>query len=31
MGAANWSGIGIGLIAALWAYDGWENLTTLSG
>jgi amino acid transporter len=31
MGAAHWSGIGIGLIAALWAYDGWENLTTLSG
>lgn len=31
MGTANWSGIGIGLIAALWAYDGWENLTTLSG
>src|SRR5579875_3449112 len=31
MGAANWSGIGIGLVAALWAYDGWENLTTLSG
>jgi amino acid transporter len=31
MGAAKWSGIGIGLIAALWAYDGWENLTTLSG
>jgi APA family basic amino acid/polyamine antiporter len=30
-GAANWSGIGIGLIAALWAYDGWENLTALSG
>jgi amino acid transporter len=31
MGIAKWSGIGIGLIAALWAYDGWENLTTLSG
>jgi amino acid transporter len=31
MGAAKWSGIGIGLIAVLWAYDGWENLTTLSG
>jgi APA family basic amino acid/polyamine antiporter len=30
-GAANWSGIGIGLIGALWAYDGCENLTTLSG
>lgn len=31
LGIAKWSGIGIGLIAALWAYDGWENLTTLSG
>lgn len=31
LGTAKWSGIGIGLVAALWAYDGWENLTTLSG
>ena len=31
MGPAHWSGIGIGLVAALWAYDGCENLTTLSG
>ncbi|HEX5487776.1 MAG TPA: amino acid permease [Rhodanobacteraceae bacterium] len=31
MGMAKWSGIGIGLIAVLWAYDGWQNLTTLSG
>ena len=31
LGTANWSGVGIGLIAALWAYDGWENLTALSG
>lgn len=31
MGVAKWSGIGIGLVAVLWAYDGWENLTTLSG
>ena len=31
MGTAHWSGIGIGLIAALWAYDGCENLTALSG
>ena len=31
MGMAKWSGIGIGLIAALWAYDGWQNLTTISG
>ncbi|HET8552834.1 MAG TPA: amino acid permease [Gammaproteobacteria bacterium] len=26
-----WSGIGIALVAVLWAYDGWEDLTTLSG
>lgn len=31
LGTAKWTGIGIGLVAALWAYDGWENLTTLSG
>ncbi|MGH8378005.1 MAG: APC family permease, partial [Gammaproteobacteria bacterium] len=31
LGSAKWTGIGIGLVAALWAYDGWENLTTLSG
>jgi len=31
LGMANWPGIGIGLVAALWAYDGWENLTALSG
>jgi amino acid transporter len=31
MGMAKWSGIGIGLVAVLWAYDGWQNLTTLSG
>ncbi|MDE2091772.1 MAG: amino acid permease, partial [Gammaproteobacteria bacterium] len=31
MGMANWPGIGIGLVAALWAYDGWENLTAVSG
>lgn len=31
MGMAKWSGIGLGLVAVLWAYDGWENLTTLSG
>lgn len=31
MGIPHWSGIGIGLVAVLWAYDGWENLTTLSG
>lgn len=27
----NWSGVGLGLLVVLWAYDGWENLTTLSG
>ncbi len=31
LGSPNWPGIGIGLVAALWAYDGWENLTALSG
>lgn len=31
MGVAKWSGVGLGLVAVLWAYDGWENLTTLSG
>ncbi|MDN5864650.1 MAG: amino acid permease, partial [Gammaproteobacteria bacterium] len=30
-GALEWSGIGLALVAALWAYDGWENLTTVSG
>ena len=31
MGNAHWTGIGVGIVLALWAYDGWENLTTLSG
>lgn len=26
-----WTGIGVGLVTVLWAYDGWENLTTLAG
>ena len=26
-----WSGIGVALIASLWAYDGWVNITPLSG
>jgi APA family basic amino acid/polyamine antiporter len=26
-----WSGLGVALVASLWAYDGWANLTTLSG
>lgn len=31
LGVIKWSGVGLGLVAVLWAYDGWENLTTLSG
>lgn len=30
-GTTHWQGIGIALVAVLWAYDGWENLTILSG
>lgn len=30
-GGIIWSGLGVALIASLWAYDGWANLTTLSG
>lgn len=30
-GSLEWTGIGVGLITVLWAYDGWENLTTLAG
>jgi basic amino acid/polyamine antiporter, APA family len=30
-GATDWRGVGIALVAVLWAYDGWENLTILSG
>ena len=26
-----WSGVGVALVAALWAYDGWVNITPLSG
>jgi amino acid transporter len=26
-----WSGFGIALVAALWAYDGWADLTFMSG
>ena len=26
-----WSGVGVALIATLWAYDGWVNITPLSG
>ena len=30
-GTFKWQGAGIALVAVLWAYDGWENLTLLSG
>lgn len=30
-GAAGWSSIGLAILVVLWAYDGWENLTNLSG
>lgn len=30
-GTTHWEGVGIALVAVLWAYDGWENLTILSG
>jgi basic amino acid/polyamine antiporter, APA family len=30
-GGILWSGVGVALVASLWAYDGWANLTTLSG
>ena len=30
-GGVLWSGLGVALVAALWAYDGWVNLTPLSG
>ncbi len=26
-----WSGVAVALVAALWAYDGWVNITPLSG
>lgn len=29
--AVHAGGVAIALVAVLWAYDGWENLTTLSG
>jgi APA family basic amino acid/polyamine antiporter len=30
-GGVIWSGVGVALVASLWAYDGWANLTALSG
>lgn len=30
-GELHWGGLGIALVAALWAYDGWANLTPLAG
>ena len=30
-GSLKWGGLGIALVASLWAYDGWANLTPLSG
>lgn len=26
-----WGGLGVALVASLWAYDGWANLTPLAG
>lgn len=31
LGEPNWVGIGMGFLAVLFAYDGWENLLYLSG
>ena len=30
-GGILWGGVGVALVATLWAYDGWANLTALSG
>jgi basic amino acid/polyamine antiporter, APA family len=29
--AASWSGFGLGVVAVLWAYNGWQDVTCLSG
>jgi len=29
--AATWSGFGLGLVTVLWAYNGWQDVTCLSG
>lgn len=28
---ATWSGFGLGVVAVLWAYNGWQDVTCLSG
>jgi APA family basic amino acid/polyamine antiporter len=30
-GPLEWGGVGVALVAVLWAYDGWENLTEIAG
>jgi amino acid transporter len=29
--ATSWSGFGLGVVAVLWAYNGWQDVTCLSG
>lgn len=29
--AATWGGFGLGVVAVLWAYNGWQDVTCLSG
>lgn len=30
-GSLKWNGVAVALVASLWAYDGWANLTPLAG
>jgi basic amino acid/polyamine antiporter, APA family len=30
-GPVSWSGIGLGVVTVLWAYNGWQDVTCLSG
>lgn len=30
-GGAGWAGLGVALVAVLWAYDGWADLTFVAG